>query len=197
MRTFIMTSLGLAAFPFAVQAACPTAETLTKGAIVFTVDGEEEVHTRAPNGVVTIRTEEDADGVAIQTIAARGIHVLQLADVVDGKLDFDTIWRFAFTDPIEQLPAPTPGGSWLGKSTSYVDGVAEEEDIQHTWGPMEAFTIGSCTFDAIPVRAEFDGEEYDHVEDMIYFPELDTGILIGYSDTEGTDTYTYTDVRAQ
>lgn len=187
----------LAGVPAVAQAACPTADTLRKGAIVFTFDDETEVHRRAPNGVVTIMSEPDAEGVALRSVLAHGVHVLQLADLIDGMVDQQTVWRFAFTVPQDQLPVPTPNATWKVGSTAYIDGTAEDEDITHTWGPLGKYTIGACTYDAIPVRVDYDGEEYDHVEEMIYFPDLGTAILTSFSDVEGRDSYTYTDMRAQ
>ncbi|MEL6570664.1 MAG: hypothetical protein AAFQ64_03340 [Pseudomonadota bacterium] len=197
MRVAVFCIACVASVPVAAQAACPTADNLRKGAIVFTVDGEAEVHTRAPNGVVTVLSEPDAEGVAVRSILAHGVHVLQLADLIDGVVDHQTVWRFAFTLPQDQLPTPTPNATWQVGSTAYIDGTAEDEKIQHTWGPLGQYTIGACTYAAIPVRADYDGEEYDHVEEMIYFSDLGTAILTSYSDVEGRESYTYTDIRAR
>lgn len=178
-------------------AACPTEDTLRKGAIVFTVDGLEEVHTRAHNGVVTILTGEDGDGMAIQTILARGIYLLQHSEVVHGKLDLNRIWRFSYGAPNESLPAPKPGGSWHGEATSYFDGVADVGNVTHTWGPLEPYTIGACTFASITVRSEYVEGDYRLIEEMIYFPKLETAILVGVSDFNGNQTYVFEDVTAK
>lgn len=181
----------------AAQDGCPVAADLDgDGVAFFSADGVE-VHTRAPNGVVTIVTDEDEDGIAVKSVLAHGVHVLQLSDLENGQVVPGSVWRFAFPMPVADLPAPTPGGGWSVGTTSMIDGVSETEVITYTWGTPEAYGIGPCTYEAIPVRASYDGDSYDHVEDSVYFPALGTALLIRYGDDDGTETYTFTDIKAR
>lgn len=197
MRHLLILSACLGAVPAVAHAACPTGDSFRDTPIVFTVDGEDEIHRRAPNGVVTIDSAPDENGVAVRSIVAHGVHVLQLADVVDGVVDQQSVWRFAFPVAIADLPAPAPGKGWEVTTTALIDGSSTTEQISHTWGKADVFTVGSCSYTAIPVTASYTGEDYDHTEDMIYFPDLGTAILLSYRDADGADTYTYTDIRSQ
>jgi len=183
--------------PIAAQASCPVAADLDRSGIVFSFDGDFEIHTRASSGVIEILSSKDADGIAAKTILAHGVHVLQLADIQNGAVLPNSVWRFAFPVPVADLPVPVPGSGWTARTTSMVDGVSETEMITHTWGTAQPYEIGGCTYDAIPVRVSFDGESYDHEEDLMYFLDLGTAVLIRYSDSEGADLTTYSDIRAK
>lgn len=185
------------ALPAVAQASCPVAADLDRGGIVFSFDGDFEIHTRASGGVIEILSSKDADGIAVKTVLAHGVHVLQLADIQNGTVLPDSVWRFTFPVPAAELPMPVQGSGWTARTTSSVDGVSETEVVTHTWGTMQPYEIGRCTYEAIPVRVSFDGESYDHEEDLMYFPDLGTAVLIRYSDSEGADLTTYTDIRAK
>ena len=194
---FALVTVCAGVLPFGALA-CPTGADLDSVGIVFTVDGEPEVHSRAPNGFIVIDTAPDETGTSGRQVLAHGVHVLHLSDWLEGSLVEGSVWRFSFAEPVLSLPTPTPDKVWTVESTAFegfFDGTVEV--ITHTWGPSEPYKIGGCSYSVIPVQATYDGDNYDHVEDLLYFPDLGTAILTRYSDSEGTDTYTYTDIRVQ
>lgn len=194
---YLFVSSMLAVMPaiLVAQEGCPVGADLDNDGIVFVSEDGFEHHNRAPNGVITILSNEDDDGIVSKTLISHGVHVLQLSDLENGTAMPGSTWRFGFPMPVTELPAPTPGGGWTVTSTSMIGLETEVEVITHTWGAVQRYDIGSCRYDAILVRASYDGETYDHVEDSVYFPDLGTALLIRYSDEDATDTYTYRDIQ--
>ncbi len=190
-----------AALSFAVAPtlalSCPTVADLDAGGLAFTVDGEGEYHRRAANGLIVVDSQAAADGYVSRSVLAHGVHVVHLVDLQDGVVQQDTAWRFVFEKQLDNLPVPQPDKTMTLRSWS-LEGVlrGEEEVIAHTWGPQTSYSIGACTYDAIPVRADYDGESYDHFEELMYLPALETAILVSYGDVDGTDQYSYTAVQA-
>lgn len=197
MRLLLTCAAFLAPLPTFAQTTCPTGETFRDTPIIFTVDGEDEVHRRSPNGVITIDSAEEDDGVGLRAVMAHGIHVLQLADRIDGKVDANSVWRFLFPVAVADLPAPVAGKTWSTQVTTFIDGEVGQEQVSHVWGQESTYTVGSCTFRSIPVRASYRADDYSHTEDMMYFPDLGTAIFLTFIDSEWTDNYTYTAVRSQ
>jgi hypothetical protein len=76
-------------------------------------------------------------------------------------------------------------------------GETQVENERHRWGAMTSVQFGNCTLDAIPVTAKYTNSDYNHTEEMLYFPDLGTAILTAYSDPDGRDDYTFVSVRAE
>jgi|GEM_PF-3365581 len=177
----------------AAQANCPTRSMLEGDGIKFQSGlSDEEIHRLAPNG--TIIQDIDFGGDKSQNILAYGVHVLQLADIVDGKIDQGAVWRYVFDVDIAALPEPTPNGTWSAQSTQFFVNEPTPEVVKHRWGPLVQYSIGDCTLDAIHVSVSYDGREFDYTEEAMYFPNLGTAILTAYIGEDGREDYTYTSI---
>ncbi len=178
------------------QTGCPTRAMLEGNGIQFRSSlADVEIHRLAANG--TIVQDIDYFGDKSQNVLGYGVHVLQLANITDGRIDQGSIWRFAFDVDISALPEPVPNGTWSAQTTSYYQGDATPEKVTHTWGALQQYSIGSCTLNAIPVSVSYDSKDYDHTEEAVYFPDLGTAILTAYIDADGREDYTYTSIRAR
>jgi len=178
----------------AAQSACPTADMLNGNGITFTQDnGDSETHQLAANGSILQRM--NYDGVYSVNYLVHGVHVLQLSDEEDGRILPDSIWLFDFGMPISDLPVPVAGGRWSVTTTQTYAGAIERETVSHNWGGMTSYTIGNCTLDAIPITIKYSSADYDHTEEVMYFPDLETAILTAYVTSDERDEFTFVDVR--
>ncbi|AKS44942.1 hypothetical protein SAMN05444287_0027 [Octadecabacter temperatus] len=191
LASLLLTPIGAIA-----QSSCPTAAMLDGDGIRFDQDnGDYEIHSMASNGAVQQTTFYDGDESLNYVV--HGIHVLQLSSIENGRVIPDSLWQFVFEMPIADMPAPIAGGSWSARTTQIQMGETQVENVRHRWGALTSVQFGNCTLDAIPVTAKYTNSDYNHTEEMLYFPDLETAILTAYSDPDGRDDYTFVSVRAE
>lgn len=192
-RCFSLLFAGFVPLAAVAQTTCPDGSSLATTGILFTDDlGVTKVHRlTAPN---TVTVTIDDDGYRSRNTLVHGVHVLQLADEENGEIVPTSLWDFTFPVATAKLPRPTPNGSWEAATTYTYAGDREAEQVRHSWGSLTSHRIGGCTYDAIPVVIEYSSEYYDHVEELLYFPELGTAILTVYSDADVRDIYTHVEI---
>ena len=188
MRTTLALSLATVAAPTLAQTVCPTAADVAKTGVLITFEDEvSEVHQEISAGQIQIDyMSPDYQG---QSLYAHSVYALSFATIEDGHIVPGSVWVFSYVAGNDTLPIPEPGGSWESQSAYRIDGSIETEIVQHTWGESTSIQIGDCTYDAVPVRIDFDGDFYDHTEEMLFMPDLGTAILLAYEDGDGRDEY--------
>ncbi|WP_375280806.1 hypothetical protein [Pseudooctadecabacter sp.] len=177
-------------------AQCPTGADLANG-IVFTTDlGDVETFTQRPNGIVQIDALS-SEGAVYRTLLGQGVHVLQLSDLEDGNVLPDSIVSTSYPMAASALPVPQPGDNWTVDTMINAYGDIYPETQTQTWGQQTTYTVGDCTFDAVPAKFRYDSDGFTINEDIIYFPTLGLSLLVGYQDTDiPREVYTYVDVAA-
>ncbi|WP_296420313.1 hypothetical protein [Pseudooctadecabacter sp.] len=179
----------LAASP--VLADCPTGADLESG-IVFTTDtGETDTYTSRPNGIVQIDALSP-ENVTYRTLLGKGIHVLQLSDLENGQVLSDSIVSTSYPMAAAELPVPEPGTRWRVDTMINAYGDIYPETQTQTYGQMTAYTVGDCTFDAIPAKFRYESDGFTINEDIIYLPDLGLSLLVAYEDTDAPrEDYAY------
>ncbi|MEL6958392.1 MAG: hypothetical protein AAGL89_05500 [Pseudomonadota bacterium] len=188
-----LTSAAFMAASTGAALACPTAADLEAGIVIMEDDGTRNVFTSVRNGVVS-QDGVTPDGFEFRTLLAQGVHVLQLADTEDGALIPDTVYTTSYPDPVNTLPIPEAGLTWDVSTgiTSFEETYTEQQS--QVWGAMVPFSIGECTYDAIPGKVEYLSDLSHFREQIIFVPALGLGLLtssvdIGFEDEPGTFTY--------
>ena len=164
-------------------AACPVNADLSQGIQLTQGDGTVEVFRDRGNNIVEV-TGTYPDDFVSRTLLGKGIYVLELIDLVDGKLDPDTRMTFGFPMNAADFPTAQAGGSWTVKTVGRdIDGTFPET-LDMRWGDASQVTYGDCTYDMIPGTLTYQGEDYGHIEVIHYLPALGIGVLHSYQDDE-------------
>ena len=181
------------------QSACPTGADLA-GGIQFELDGEAtETYKTINEGVVSVEYKA-SDGYQSRILLGKGIYLLEFAEIVDGNIDTSSRTTYSHELKPVNMPDPTPMGRWVSKAAVLDAGSPYSEIQNHSFGPMTTLTIGSCSYDMIPISVHYDDE--DRTIDLLeYMPDLGLAILSGSSslDENGTrvdDVYSYFSIRA-
>lgn len=174
--------------------ACPTGADLTNGIRVTEGDGTTNDFRSLRSGVVQ-QDGRATDGYTYRTLLGQGVHILQLADTENGALIQDTVYSTAYPTSPGDLPIPTPGSRWeVDTSIRSVDEIYAEAQTQ-AWGNVVPFTIGDCTYDAIPGKVDYISDGFHIKETLMFMPDLGFALLMVYEDV-GYDvtTFTYADI---
>jgi len=190
--TRIFLALIAAVFPAALSAQCPTAADLATG-IAFTGEhGEREVFTDLGNGMVSASYKAQ-DGYAAEALLAHGVFLIDLLDLVGTEGENRTSYEFPID--LDAMELPHASGNW-DVTVSVTDGKNNVFERQiYTYAALEQHSYGGCTYDVIPVTAEYSTAP-DVVETYHYLPALGLSYLYAYSDPTGEAVYPYTVIEA-
>ena len=177
------------------QAECPTVTDLPTG-VQFTIDdGDKETFRELWPGMVE-SVFEGADGTVYRNLLAKGIYLVEWADIVDGQPDLSTRSIYAFAMSTEDLPEPVPGRfANLGVLVNGV-GSLDQEIQMYRFEAQTTIDIGACTYDMIPIELRFAPDSDRRVNILHYLPDLGLAYLAADRSESGSYSYSYTAVEA-
>lgn len=170
-------ALGLAAVaPVAAQERCPAPADRGKPIAVQFQSGLVEVH-RTEDGLVWTIDAFEAGQLIYRLQVAHGTHLLNYVELADGMPLEDSRVTYDYGLPIPDMPVPSPSGRWqVAVDVTDPSGVFPEGQMQ-AYGAVTDVTIGTCTYDMIPVLIAYDTDDY-YVEQINYLPQLGIGYLV-------------------
>jgi hypothetical protein len=188
-------AITLACAPLAALAQCPTAADLETG-IRFSVDQDatETFRTVRPGVVEAIFSYED--GFASRNLLAKGVYLLEVVDIVDGVPDMGTRTTFAFPRNAEDMPLPETGAPLQFDVVVNDAGAFNRESQDYVVGSRTQVTIGTCTYDMLPIDVSFDPSPDNTVERLHYLPALGIAYLAASTYDGGRDDYDYNAIEA-
>lgn len=194
MKPLMITCM-LAASP--ALAICPVADDLNTGGILALEDnGTRHVFRSIGNSVVAAEAET-VEGSQYRDLLAHGFHILQMADIVDGTIDADSIVNIAFPSAAQDLPVPEENGSWSVKTAITDTFGFYVEEQSHSWGQKITLTIAECTYDVIPAKVTLrDDLDIEITEGIYYFPDLGISLVHSYLEETFSENYSYIGIEA-
>jgi len=178
------------------SAQCPTEKDLRTG-IEFTVDGENSEIYKAENPNIVSVLYSAPDGYQSRILLGKGIYLLEFAELVDGTPDASSRTTYSHALQPEDMPMPKPMGRWVSEAAILEGGSPGKEIHNHSFGPLTELTIGTCSYDMIPIKVRYDDEDQT-IDELEYLPSLGIALLAGVSYDEGdertVEVYSYTAV---
>lgn len=166
--------------PVAAQADCVTANDLRAGIKAEFADGSATEYRHGAAGLVAVMERPDPlqpDGIAF--VSRLGLYDLEAAEIAGGETLPDRHLFMVYSDAIDALPEPHAGASWQGETTTtYPDGFSDVAQTRYKFGAARSVQIGACTYDAIPVKAEFAWKDGWMRQEFLYFGALGIGIIV-------------------
>lgn len=197
MIRFPLTALLLAATGIAggAQAGCPTGADMTSGVTFRLSTGETESFRRLDNGLIQGLFAYEPDQ-ASRTLLARGIYLLEVVTLENGKPDFTTRTTYSFPQPPSELPLPASGGEWSVTAATYGEGHIATERQHYAFGEMTRQSYGACSYDMIPITIRYPELDDEQRHDVLHFlPELGLSYLAEFHDKDGSDIYDYISIE--
>lgn len=181
----------LVALTGAAQAACPTADDMVRGVKFNASDGEFEVfHTVGADMVESMYGRDSHQGS--RTLLARGLYLLEVVGIENGKPDSTTRTTYSFPMPAAQMPLPVPGGGWSVTVATFAEGRIGSERQIYSFGQMTRQTYEACSYDMMPITIRYPDENDAQRRDVLhYFPELGISYLAEFHDKDASDIYDY------
>lgn len=178
--------------------ACPTAADLDRGIRMDLSSGEWEIFKRRSATVIESQFFLD-EREAIRVLLAKGIYMVEIADLSNGDLVPGTREVFAYPVSHNRMPDPAEGGGWSLSVALRGDYGLDTEHQNYTFGSPRPYQIGACRYQMIPItfRFEVESERVPYVDVLHYFPELGLSYLASAADEGGTpDVYEYVSIYA-
>lgn len=170
---------------------CPVAADMAAGVRLTETNGNSETFTVLPNGFV--RAEwVDEDGYGAKYLLKQGIYVVEAFDLEDGELVSGTRATYTYA---EEPPELVAGTRWDVQTVIYdIDGISAGSE-SHIYGPPTQTSIGSCTYDIVPIISIYHGPD-GYEEKVNYIPELGFAYLIETKDPgQKPELYTYASIK--
>lgn len=161
----------------AVAQTCPTGADMARGVEVTYEDGTRSVITRDASGVVHEAEYWDGDTPYIY-IAANGVLETGYIDPDTGAAD-----SFTYTFPTDDLLPLKP---WTGRQGEQITTDTSGNQINRIpfhfrTRDLASFSIGDCTFDAMPIETYYQEPGDPSMVEFIYLIDLGIPINVGYS----------------
>lgn len=158
------------------QDRCPTAQDRGKPIAVRFESGLVEIHRTADGQTWTIEAF-DTGALIYRLEVAHGTHLLSYVEIVDGRPDANSRVIYDYGRTVAELPVPHASGRWETE-VLVTDSVGSGPEGQmQAYGAVTDLTIGSCSYDMIPVLIAYETEDF-YVEQINYLPELGIGYLV-------------------
>ena len=192
MRALALIFASLAA---PALADCPTRADMKTGVMLRDAGGETETFRAGHNGFV--RGEyEDGQGGGARYLLLAGIYVVEVFDTDNGDPIPGSRSTFFYPVTPSEMQPPTPGGRWDVETLANDQGDVHKGNESHIFGPVTDITIGTCTYDMIPIISIYhslDGYE----ERLNYLPEFGFAYLVEMKDPgEAPFTYDFVSIEA-
>lgn len=179
----------LVLLPVAAFADCPVAADLETGIEIRYADDSSEIYRLLREDVVLV-----AEGVADPTwrnLLARGVFLLQLASLEEGRVDLAYTTNITYPVPLAELPLPTPGGTATYETLTNDANFAtiSTETQTHSYGEETTLAIGGCSYGMILMEVTYSGAgewATTYIEEIGYLPDLGIGVLLSFRE-DGED----------
>lgn len=167
-------------WPVAAQADCLTARDLGSGIKAEFADGSATEYWHGAAGLVSVLERPDParpDGIAF--VSRLGLYDLEAAEIAGGETLPDRHLFMAYSEAVDALPEPRAGASWQGETTTtYPDGYSDVAQTRYQFGAARTVPVGGCTYEAIPVKADFVWKDGWMRQEFLYFGALGIGIIV-------------------
>lgn len=173
----------LVLLPVAAQAECPVAADLEAGIEIGYADDSSEIYSGLTDDVVLV-TEGGADPTW-RNLLARGVFLLQLASLEEGRVDLEYTTNITYPVPPGELPLPVPGAAAVYETVTNDANFANisTETQTHSYGDETTLTIGACSYGMILMDVTYSGAgewASTYIEGIGYLPELGIGLLLSF-----------------
>lgn len=159
---------------------CLTRADLQQGIRAEFRDGSLTDYRGGEAGLVAVFERPDptlSSGVAF--VSRLGLYDLEAAAVDGGETVADQRLLMRYSVDLDQLPAPKPGESWVGKTTTtYADGQTDDAEVVYVFGNARDVDLGGCSYHAVPVKASFIWTDGWMMQEFLYLDALGIGIIV-------------------
>lgn len=177
-------------------AACPTSADLKAGVAFTLSDGSREVFRRLDNSKIEA-IWADGSGVAVRNVLAKGLYLIDVGDLVNGKVQSDGRSVTTFPVSAARLPDVTPGTKWTVEVVAKEDGATITSNEEYTFGKGKRFEIGGCAYTGVPVRLTYLDLPRGNFDEYMWLEELGMSLVLKESYGVGdVDSYRYNGVEA-
>ncbi|RBW42014.1 hypothetical protein DS901_14845 [Loktanella sp. D2R18] len=180
----------LAALAGPAWADCPVAADLAAG-ITFQMGPDVSETYQMLSADQVALTSTYSDGYVSRALLGQGVYLLEFVEIDNGVPALDTRVDYVFSILPDEMPAPEPGGVFLGRMTVSDSAGTYEDKVVARWGALEQRTYGDCTYDMIAGTLASSGDGYPYEEGIHYLPELGIGYLATYLDVETDEMDVY------
>ncbi|MFY0635102.1 MAG: hypothetical protein JXQ91_14910 [Vannielia sp.] len=177
-------------------AACPVPGDLARGIRLVLTSGDTEVFRSRSEVLVESLLDFANEGGDTRFLYARGVYLLESAEVKDGVPVPDTRATFALPMRPEQTPEPLPGHGWgVEMVANYGDGPVREM-LGVRYGTPGEVEIGGCTLAVLPMEQRIyeDGELVAR-EERHFLPGLGFSYPLAWHEEDRVDRYSYVTIE--
>ena len=187
--------LPLIALTGAAEAACPTADDMTRGIKFTSASGEYEAfHSVGADMVEGMFGLDSHQGS--RTMLARGLYLVEVVAIENGKADPATRSTYSFPLPPSEMPLPVPDGGWSVTVATFADGRIGSEKQIYSFGQLTRQTYQACSYDMMPITIRYPDENDPQRRDVLhYLPELGISYLAEFHDRDASDIYDYISIE--
>lgn len=169
---------------FAAGAACVTADDVARGLKVRFVSGRWADYRRDGDGAIRVTESPAEDGHVASFLSRYGLYDLEMTTLSGGQPDPATTVRVSFSDPVADLPVPTPGDVWVGQVTvTTPEGAQTVSNAAYQFGASRTVRIGTCSYAALDVNLSLMGGDSWIWEEFTYFTDLGIGAIVARQDS--------------
>jgi hypothetical protein len=170
----------------AAQAACPTANDLSKGIRVDRSGGYTEIFRAGGQGIVAVEGYIDRD-LDYTLELAGGLQLLSYSGNVGPTPNPEGDLTYDYGVSHDDLPLPVPNGRWQSPVTVTAKSGPFSEPQLYAFGPLEQISIGTCPYAMISVTIAYQNDN-NYIETLQYFPDLGISVLVRQGDDTGAPT---------
>lgn len=172
-----------------LAAACPVADDLDKGIQLTQTPEYTSIFRRDPSGAV-IESEAADNGGSYNYVMYNGLLETAFFELQPSQTTPDGRDRFHYSFALKDVFPLEP---WTGKTGIQTHYDADWTRIaQSNFGyrvlGRDSVTIGTCTYDRLPVETYIVGDSGARMVTFGYLPDLGMSILMGYQESDGTQT---------
>lgn len=168
-RTAFTALFALCAGP--AMAECPTGADMTTGVRVYESNGTQSIMRDQGDGIVTLDGVL-SDGRGFRTLLGRGAHVLVISDTENGVNIPGSVLTNTYAMAPADMPLPEPFAQFTFQTDVDAYGDAFTETQTQAWGGVFDYTIGDCTYDALPGKIVYSNRSRTINETVTYIIDL-------------------------
>lgn len=172
-------SAGLAA-----DGPCVKPEDVARGLKVRFVSGRWADYRREGDGAFRITESPAKDGHVATFLSQYGLYDTEMTTLSGGQPDPASTVTVGFSDPVADLPVPSPGDVWVGQVTiTTPDGKKTVSNAAYQFGTARTLRLGACSYAALDVKLSLMGGDNWIWEEFTYFTDLGIGAIVARQDS--------------
>lgn len=191
MRAIALT-IGL--FPAVALADCPTADDVERGVRFTASNGNTDTYRRTGDGVIEADFR-DAGGQGTRVTLAKGIYILSFSRASGSEIDARSTSRWSY--PEADFPDPVAEGGWDVEAIVASPDGTETQSQKIRFGEPTEMTFGDCTYEMLPIEAEFRAETFNYFDRLHYFPSLGIAYVAASGDLGGEPHFVTDNIRIE